>query len=205
MLLLLRQRERVTAAEFARDLEVSVRTVHRDIEALSIAGLPVYAERGPRGGFRLLEGTTPDLVGLSERERQTLDLLLDGVPVDALGLGAERRSLQQKIGRERSVRPSGVRSRAAAESWRGVPALRALRTAIEERREVDVTGPDGGALRLQPWGLLHHVDGWSVIGRTGEATISVPIAEDGRVRVLGSTFEAPSDTELIAAWRRLEL
>lgn len=61
MMLILQRRGRVTAAELATELEVSERTVFRDIEALSGAGVPVYATRGPGGGFQLLEGFESDL------------------------------------------------------------------------------------------------------------------------------------------------
>ncbi|MET1074232.1 MAG: HTH domain-containing protein, partial [Umezawaea sp.] len=65
LVLLLRNRGRMTAAQLARELEVSARTVLRDVEALSTAGIPVYAERGRDGGFALLPGFTTDLTGLT--------------------------------------------------------------------------------------------------------------------------------------------
>jgi predicted DNA-binding transcriptional regulator YafY len=61
LMLILQRRGRVTAAALARELEVSERTVLRDIDELSGAGVPVYANRGPGGGFQLLEGDTPEL------------------------------------------------------------------------------------------------------------------------------------------------
>ena len=61
LVLLLRRRGRMTAAELARELEVSARTVMRDVEALSSAGIPVYAERGRDGGFALLPGFSATL------------------------------------------------------------------------------------------------------------------------------------------------
>ena len=68
ILLLLQARGRMTAAELAEELEVSVRTIYRDIDGLSFAGVPVYTERGPGGGCALLEEYRTDLTGLSQGE-----------------------------------------------------------------------------------------------------------------------------------------
>ena len=72
ILLLLQSRRRMTARELATRLEVSERTIHRDMEALSIAGVPVYAERGTGGGWALLEEYCTNLTGLNEAEIQAL-------------------------------------------------------------------------------------------------------------------------------------
>src|SRR5213082_4057158 len=74
IMLLLQIYQRLTARELARRLEVSERTIHRDMEALSTAGVPVVAERGAGGGWSLLEAYQTNLTGLTEAEIQALFL-----------------------------------------------------------------------------------------------------------------------------------
>ncbi|MFH8399609.1 helix-turn-helix transcriptional regulator [Streptomyces anulatus] len=97
LVLLLRQRGRLTADTLARELEVSTRTVLRDIEALSAAGVPVYAERGRHGGFALLPGFRTELTGLNHDE--TLALLAAGSVrgEQVFGLGPALASAMRKV------------------------------------------------------------------------------------------------------------
>jgi predicted DNA-binding transcriptional regulator YafY len=97
LVLLLRQRGRMTAGELAAELEVSTRTVLRDIEALSVAGVPVYADRGRHGGFSLLAGFRTELTGLNHDE--ALALLTAGSVRDekVFGLSAALASAMRKV------------------------------------------------------------------------------------------------------------
>jgi predicted DNA-binding transcriptional regulator YafY len=97
LVLLLRQRGRLTADTLARELEVSTRTVLRDIEALSVAGVPVYAERGRNGGFALLPGFRTELTGLNHEE--ALALLTAGSQrgEQVFGLGTALASAMRKV------------------------------------------------------------------------------------------------------------
>ena len=115
MLLLLQARGQVTAAELAERLEVSPRTVYRDAEALSSAGVPIYTERGRAGGIRLLPGYRTDVTGLTQDEARALFVLTTGGAHEDLGLGNAARSAVLKV--MRAV-PEPFRPAATATSQR---------------------------------------------------------------------------------------
>ncbi|GAA2011199.1 YafY family protein [Nocardiopsis rhodophaea] len=97
LVLLLRQHGRLSAAELARELEVSTRTVLRDIEALSAAGVPVYAERGRHGGFALLPGLQTELSGLNHDEALALLVAGSRRGASVFGLGSALASAMRKV------------------------------------------------------------------------------------------------------------
>ncbi|WP_280331315.1 helix-turn-helix transcriptional regulator [Nocardia wallacei] len=97
LVLLLRQRGRLSAGVLARELEVSTRTVLRDIEALSLAGVPVYAERGRYGGFALLPGFRTELTGLTDDEALALLVAGSRRGAQAFGLGSALASAMFKV------------------------------------------------------------------------------------------------------------
>src|SRR5688500_1913015 len=97
LVLLLRQRDRLSAATLARELEGSTRTVLRDIGALSVAGVPVYADRGRHGGFALLPGFQTELTGLTHDEALALLVAGSRRGAQAFGLGSALASAMLKV------------------------------------------------------------------------------------------------------------
>ena len=176
LLLLLQTRGRMTAAELARELEVSERTVHRDVEALSEAGVPVYAERGPHGGVQLVEGYRTRLTGMTADEAEAL--FLSGLPGPAaeLGLGTVMTAAQLKV---MAALPGELRARASrlverfyldAAGWfhgrEPVPHLSTLAEAVWESRRVTITYQRGDSRverALEPLGLVLKAGTWYVV------------------------------------------
>src|SRR5688572_4482074 len=108
--MLLETRGRMTAPELAAALEVSVRTLYRDIDELTAAGVPVYAERGRAGGFQLLPGWKTTLTGFTPAEAEAVFLSgLGGGPAADLGLASQVQSAQLKL---QAALPAPMRGRA---------------------------------------------------------------------------------------------
>ncbi len=149
LLMMLQIRGRVTAQELAERLEVSERTIYRDIEALSIAGVPVYSERGPGGGCVLAEGYRTNLTGLKETEVRTL--FMPGVvgPLSDLGVSKELEAALLKLlaalpsTHQRDVERTRQRLYMDAVGWyhshEAVPFLQTLQTAVWQDRRVRLT------------------------------------------------------------------
>lgn len=97
ILIMLQMRGRLSAEALAQEFEVSIRTIYRDIDQLSAAGVPVYAERGRAGGFELHEGYRTRLTGLTHSEAEVLLLAGAGGAAADLGLGAEAAAAQLKL------------------------------------------------------------------------------------------------------------
>ncbi|SDK52170.1 helix-turn-helix transcriptional regulator [Streptomyces indicus] len=147
LVLLLRQHGRMSAAALARELEVSTRTVLRDIEALSAAGVPVYAERGRHGGFALLPGFRTELTGLTPDEALALLVAGSRRGTQAFGLGSALASALLKVV---DALPEGYRDRAAGAAERLLidpdTDLLARRPAVDEVPEGVLTAVRGAVL-----------------------------------------------------------
>ncbi|MDN0194214.1 WYL domain-containing protein [Streptomyces sp. S.PNR 29] len=227
LLLLLQNRGRMTAPELAAELEVSVRTVYRDVEALSAAGVPVVADRGPVGGYRLLDGYRTRLTGLTDAEAGSL--FLAGVPGAAreLGLGAVLATAQLKLqaalpdGLAEQARRAQERFHLDAPAWfrdaDPVPYLEAVARAVWEQRVVRAHYRRwGGEVRreVRPLGLVLKGGIWYLVASAEGAVPGAGAVRTYRisrfleVEVTGERFERPDGFDLAAYWeessRRLE-
>ncbi|OIJ67944.1 helix-turn-helix transcriptional regulator [Streptomyces mangrovisoli] len=178
ILLLLQTRGRVPARELAGRLEVSVRTVYRDIEALSASGVPVYAERGRHGGIELLAGFRTDVTGLTADESRALFVLGAQCTHAALGLDAAFGSALRKV---MAALPAPHRPAAEATSrrilvdatrWRGGPRhsadLAALQDAVFADRRLRLRYRHGGqreprTYTVDPYGLVAKAGVWYLV------------------------------------------
>src|ERR687894_57253 len=150
LVLLLRQRGQLSAATLARELEVSTRTVLRDIEALSAAGVPVFAERGRHGGFALLPGFRTELTGLSHDEALALLIAGSRRGAQAFGLGSALASAMLKVV---DALPEGYRDTAAGAAER---LLIDPETDLLSRRLVAEEVPDGVLAEIRRAVLAGH-------------------------------------------------
>ncbi|WP_441250220.1 helix-turn-helix transcriptional regulator [Kitasatospora sp. McL0602] len=213
-LLLLQNRGRMTAAQLAEELSVSVRTVYRDVEALSAAGIPLYGEAGHAGGYQLLDGYRTRLTGLTAEEAQAAFLAALPGPAAELGLGEVLATAQLKL---RAALPPELRRHAGlveerfhldAPGWYGnadeTPHLAAVAAAVWQRRAVRVryrrwAAPTEVERRLEPYGLVLKAGHWYVVAGPGPRTYRVDQILE--LTALDEPFEPPPGFELAAHWR----
>jgi predicted DNA-binding transcriptional regulator YafY len=213
LLLLLQTRGRMTAAQLAAELEVSVRTVYRDVEALSAAGVPLYGDAGHAGGYRLLDGYRTRLTGLTTDEAEALFLAGAPGPAADLGLGPVLAAAQLKV---RAALPPELRAHADRISGRfhldapgwyagadDTPHLPAVADAVWNGRVLDVLyrrwrEPTDVRRRLEPYGLVLKAGRWYVVAGPGPRTFRVDQILE--LTVSGEEFTRPGDFDLAAYW-----
>ncbi|MFE6759853.1 helix-turn-helix transcriptional regulator [Streptomyces sp. NPDC057684] len=184
MVLLLQSRPSMTAGELARELEVSERTVTRDAQALSEAGVPVYADRGRAGGYRLIGGYRTRLTGLARGEAEAL--FLSGVPGALREMGLEDAASAARLKVSAALLPSlRDASRTAAQrfhldapAWFKEPRtpelLPAVADAVWDDRVVRARyrRDEAGAeveRELEPYGLVLKAGVWYLCARVADA------------------------------------
>jgi predicted DNA-binding transcriptional regulator YafY len=219
ILLLLQARGRMTAAELAAELEVSERTVYRDLLDLGAAGVPLYGERGEGGGYRLLGGYRTNLTGLTPEEAETLLLTGATGPLAELGLGTLLTATRLKL---LAAIPPDLRSLATRAEhrfhldptgWSHVKHgdkshLRTVAGAVWRDHQLRIGYPSGegnvARRQLDPLGLVHKTGNWYLVA-----------SSDGEMRVfrvdrirsadeLDVPAERPTGFDLASYWGQWE-
>lgn len=213
LMLLLQARGRMTAQDLAARLEVSERTVYRDISALGMAGIPVYAERGPGGGCGLLDGFRTNLNGLSEAEVQTL--LVSGVPAPLRDLGlapaleAALLKLLAALPTQRRGEAERLRQRihVDAAGWgrsgEAVPHLRVLQEAAWQDRRLRMQYAHDHEVServVEPLGLVAKASIWYLVARSEGDRRVFRVSRVMAAEPLEETFARPEDFDLAAYW-----
>ncbi|MFH8406061.1 helix-turn-helix transcriptional regulator [Streptomyces sp. NPDC018019] len=213
MVLLLQSRPSMTAAELARELEVSERTVARDVLSLSEAGVPVYADRGRAGGYRLIGGYRTRLTGLGRSEAEAL--FLSGVPAALRDMGLADAASAARLKVSAALLPelrdaadgAAQRFHLDAPAWYREPATPELLPAIADavwddrrvaaryrRKDTEV------ARELEPYGLVLKAGVWYLAARAGADVRVYRIDRFTAVTLLDDRFTRDPDFDLPAFW-----
>ena len=213
ILIQLQLRGSATAEALAREFEVSVRTIYRDIERLGASGVPVYADRGPGGGFRLLDGYRTRLTGLETDEAEALYMIGLPGPAEALGIG----DAAGRAGRKMLAALPASRGELAGrlgdcfhldpvDWYRAEPApdrLPEIARAVLAGHGLSMTYDSWTGVRdwsVQPLGLVLKAGHWYLVAE-GHGKRRIFKVSNIRAHALdGSTFERPRDFDLGAWW-----
>lgn len=219
LLMLLQSRGRMTARELARELEVSERTVYRDVNALCAAGVPLVSEGGPGGGCWLPESYRTTLTGLTGDEARALFMLGAPAALDALGVGRELRAAQLKLAAalpaSRREDEAHARQRVHLDStwWAEeddpAPHLHTLYDAVWASRRVRLRylrrfEPRGHMLlehTVDPYGLVAKASRWHLVAaHEGRMRVYVA-AQVAGAELLDEAFARSPEFDLAAFWR----
>jgi predicted DNA-binding transcriptional regulator YafY len=214
ILLLLQANQRMTAGALARRLEVSPRTIHRDMEALSMAGVPVYAERGTGGGWILPDSFRTDVTGLTETEIQALFVTIPSRLLSDLGLEkASNAALVKLLAALPSVArrdAEQVRQRIHVDGagWHqsneSVPALATLQEAVwlERKLRLRYRRNDGATVDrlVEPLGLVAKGRLWYLVAATGGDLRTYRVSRVERAEIVDEPVSRPPDFDLAAFW-----
>ena len=217
ILMLLQTRGRMSANALAAEFEVSVRTIYRDIDQLSAAGVPVYADRGRSGGFQLMDGYRTKLTGMTQPEAETI--FLAGLPGPAAQLGlsdvlaAARLKLMAAL--PANVQPGVERIAARFHldpvAWfRGadpLPALQPVARAVWDGLQLKLRYRPAGEAPVRtrtvgPLGLVLKGGVWYLVAQVGASVRTYRVASIETVEVLETAFERPKDFDLADFWER---
>lgn len=216
IVLLLQTRGRVTADVLAAELSVSVRTIYRDIEALQLAGVPLYGEAGRDGGYRLVGGYRTQLTGLTSDEAAALWLMALPGPAGDLGLADAAATASVKV---RAALRDEIRRDADTVSQRvhidpagwyqepiDTPYLGQVADAVWRQQRLNVRyrrwqAPDEVQRVLDPYGLVLKGGRWYVVARSEGQLRTYRISEILEVSPSPEYFDRPAEFDLVEYWQ----
>lgn len=204
----------LTARELAQRLDVSVRTIFRDIDALSAMGVPVYTEAGRGGGIRLVEGYSSDLTGLSPGEAEALALVASPAAVGVRELDMPMRTALDKLAAAvpsmHQLRAQHARSRLLFDtrpwfrSFHELPFLDQVRACIWKDEAIDIrycrSNGEARDYRVEPYALVVKVDTWYLIGRVKQEMRVFRVSRLLSLAQTGVTFDREQDFDLQKFW-----
>ena len=214
ILLLMQVNQRMTAESLAKRLEVSARTIHRDMEALSMAGVPVYAERGSGGGWVLPDSFRTDVTGLTESEVQALFVTIPSRLLADLGLTQASDAAQIKVlaalptVARRDAEHMRQRIHVAGAGWHQsadeVPTLPTLQEAVwlEQKARVSYRRNDGETVNrvVDPLGLVAKGRLWYLVAAVDGALRTYRVSRMQAVDILDEPATRLPDFDLAAFW-----
>jgi predicted DNA-binding transcriptional regulator YafY len=213
ILILLQLRGRVTAFDLAEEFEVSERTIYRDIDALSMAGVPVYGDRGPGGGFALLDGYQTRLTGLASDEAEAMPMMGMIGQAAELGLGHAAMAARNKLiaalpaGRQQSASRVAERVHIDAVDWyrtaEPLPHLPVVARAVLDQLRVAMRYDSWKGMHdweVEPLGLVMKAGIWYLAARRANKIRIFRLSNMSDVQVLAEGFERPYNFNLATWW-----
>jgi predicted DNA-binding transcriptional regulator YafY len=213
--MLLQIREKMTADELSCELEVSPRTIYRDITALNVAGVPIYTDRGPGGGISLLESYRTTLTGMSEDEVRALFMLSIPQALVELGVGQKLKSALLKLAvalpQRQQIMQLYTQQRIYLDSnsWtkkeEPAPHLGIIHQAVWQDKLVSLAYQGSFdtqiEIKIEPLGLVSKVNTWYLVGIDRGYLRVIKIADILQVDLLDERFTRDDDFDLVAFWK----
>jgi predicted DNA-binding transcriptional regulator YafY len=214
LLMLLEIHGKMTARQLAKELEVSERTIYRDIVALCTSGVPIYTEDGPGGGISLVENYKTDLTGLNESEVRALAMLNVPEPLVKLGFGRELKAVLLKLSASlpSSSRANETHTRQRIHldaSWwfepeEPIPHLQTVQQALFKQHKLHITWREFRTdveQIFEPFGLVAKSNTWYLVAGGMDYIRVIRISKIIEAQILDEIFEYPQDFNLPVFWK----
>lgn len=215
LLLLLQIHGKMTAEELARELEVSERTIYRDIDSLCFAGVPVYSESGHGGGFALIENYRTQLTGLNKDELHALFMLGSLTPLADLGLSKKLQSALLKINASLSQNNTNYEEKMHqcfyydSTRWYptedSIPHLLVVQEAVWGNRKLRLVYRPQYSIEItqdvSPYGLVAKAGVWYLVCAKGDAIHVHRVSDLISAQILEEVFDRPEGFDLVSFWK----